>query len=89
MIFCRDIVVLLLALVVCIFASIETETKYTIISEPGNSNTPSTNTDDENVSSTVITNDDSNSMRTEDNLDEDISINVLQNGKTILEKGFL
>ena len=77
---------LLLTLIAHSKASIETETKYTIITQPGDviSNTPisKTNEVEENVN---ITDDikDVTSPRIEpnDNMEDTISINVLQNGK--------
>ena len=79
---------LLLTLITYASASIETETKYTIVTQPGNvvSSAPISNpiVGEENVSTTDITKDDTIS-RTEldENLEDSVSINVLQNGKKI------
>lgn len=72
-------------------ASIETETKYTIITQPGSivSSAPIPNpvVGEENVSPTDISKD-ITSSRTEpdENLEDSVSINVLQNGKKLLRQ---
>ena len=82
--------ILMLTLIAHSKASIETETKYTIVTQPGDviSNTPisKTNEVEENVN---ITDDikDVTSPRIElnDNMEDTISINVLQNGKKMFK----
>ena len=81
------LIVEILAYISLSFASIETETKYTLITQPGDTNTPLSKVDgDEDDSTTVIMQDDSNSGASEGNLEDDVSINILNNGKHFLHK---
>ena len=76
---------LLLTLVTYSIASIETETKYTIITQPGViSNTPTSKSseDEDTVSTTDVTKEGTNTRSSlDENLEDAVSINVLQNGK--------
>ena len=82
---------LLLTLITYTSASIETETKYTIITQPGDidSSAPISKpiVREENVRSTDISKDDTSSRPEPDaNLEDSVSINVLQNGKKLLRQ---
>lgn len=80
---------LLLTVIAHSIASIETETKYTIITQPGDvvsSTSISKPIDEEYVSTTDVTKDSTSSrIESDEDLEESISINVLQNGKQTLE----
>ena len=78
----NSLLVIILAYICCSFASIETETKYTLITQPGNTNTKVSKPDAD--SAPVIMQDDSNSGVSEGNLEDDVSINILNNGKSFL-----
>ena len=78
------LIVLIWAHISLSFASIETETKYTLITQPGDTNTPLSKPDgdEESDSTTVIMQDDFNSVVSEGNLEDDVSINILNDGKS-------
>ena len=83
---------LMLTLIAHSKASIETETKYTIITQPGDviSNTPvsKTNKIDEILNTTDDTKDTSPRIESNDNMEDTISINVLQNGKKMFKTNY-
>jgi hypothetical protein len=86
----RILIVAILVHISLSLASIETETKYTLITQPGDTNTPLSKIDgDEDDSTTVIMQDDSNSGVSEGNLEDDVSINILSNGKSFLHKFYI
>ena len=88
---CRILrLILMLTLIAHSKASIETETKYTIITQPGDviSNTPVSDTNE--VEENVNIKDDvkditSPRIDSNDNMEDTISINVLQNGKKMFK----
>ena len=78
----NSLLVIILAHICCSFASIETETKYTLVTQPGDTNTKVSKPDADNAP--VIMQDDSNSSVLEGNIEDDVSINILNDGKSIL-----
>ena len=80
---CSIRLVLIFAFANLSFASIETETKYTLITSPGNKEDVALSRPEE-MSTAVINQDDSSYIIPDRNqVHEDVSINVLQNGKII------
>ena len=77
-----------LSLVCFSFASIGTETQYTIVTSPNVSSSPSLKNTDE-VSTTVISQNGLNREIPEINLEDEVSINVLENGKTFFKNIYI
>ena len=81
------LIVLIWAHISLSLASIETETKYTLITQPGDTSTPlSKHGGEEDDSTTVIMQEDSTSVVSERNVEDDVSISILNDGKNHSEK---